>query len=772
MKHYVFLFLILFLSVIGFAQNSEFDKAKDCLDSHGEVFLKILSNRSSEIFAEVDKLVYIDKITDDGMLAYANKKQFDRFVKTGLKYRVLTPPSMLREPKMLNDKSLKDIDDWDFYPTYEQYVSMMQDFVSDYPGLCELVSIDTLSSGREILFIHINNDLTTAQNEPEFMYTSTMHGDEVTGYVLMLRYIDYLLSNYGTNTRITNLVDNIDIWINPLANPDGTYHGGNNTVYGATRANANGVDLNRNYPDPDAGPHPDGNPYQPETKAFMDFAEAHHFVMSANLHGGSEVANYPWDTWSRLTADNDWWYFVSREFADTIHQYAAPGYFTALNNGVTNGYAWYTITGGRQDYMNYFRYCREVTLELSDEKTPPASQLPDFWDYDYRSFLNYMEESTFGVRGVVTNAKNGNPIEAKVYITGHDMDNSEVYSALPAGNYHRMLKAGTYDITCSAYGFIPQTIPVTVSDGQATVQDVQLQPKGVVWAGFYASDTMISAGNPVDFFDISYGDSIVSWQWSFQGGDPATSTEQNPQGIVYNELGQFDVSLTVTDSSGVQSELTKQGYITVSEEFIMQNGTFTVCNGNFFDSGGAYANYSDNEDFVMTFLPATAGAMLVADFVGFDVEYNAVCDWDYLKIYNGSSTSSMPLGIYCGTDSPGKITATNDEGALTFKFHSDGMTTRPGWHAVLSCDTSVGVDENMMQTVRIFPNPAENIITINSKEVIDGYEISDVSGKVIMSRVNIRENKMVLNISELPEGIYFLKIRQETGSFVKKIIKR
>lgn len=63
-----------------------------------------------------------------------------------------------------------------------------------------------------------------------------MHGDEVTGYVLMLHLIDYLLQNYNTNNRIHKIVDSLEIHINPLANPDGTYASSNNTVSGATRA--------------------------------------------------------------------------------------------------------------------------------------------------------------------------------------------------------------------------------------------------------------------------------------------------------------------------------------------------------------------------------------------------------------------------------------------------------------------------------------------------------------------------------------------------------
>ncbi len=771
MKRFFIVAFFIVFSLSGFGQQSEKNKAIDYLNSHGEVYFNILSSNPMLDVVKVAKLVYVDNIEQNHITAYANRTQFQKFLTTGLNYRVLTPPSMVRQPNMVNHINLKTINDWDFYPTYEAYVSMMQQFQTDHPSLCELVSIDTLDSGRELLFIHINNDLNTAQDEPEFMYTSSMHGDELTGYVLMLRLIDYLLSNYGVLPEVTSMVDSIDIWINPLANPDGTYHGGNNTVYGATRTNSDGVDLNRNYPDPEAGPHPDGNAYQEETVAFMNFADEHDLVMSANLHGGSEVVNYPWDTWSRLAADNDWWYFVSREFADTIHQYAVPGYFTDLNNGVTNGYAWYSITGGRQDYMNYFKHCREVTMELSHDKTPPASQLPDFWDYDYRSLLNYMKESTYGVRGVITNSQNGNPIQAKVFINGHDEDNSEVYSSLPVGNYHRLLKAGNYDITYSAFGYHAQTITVSVTDRQATNLDVQLQPAGPVLADFYASDTTLSAGDAADFFDASYGDSIVSWNWSFPGGDPASSTDQNPQGIVYNQLGQYDVTLTVTDSSGAQSQITKTNYITVSENYLMQNGTFTVCSGNFYDTGGADANYGNNEDLVMTFVPATPNAKMVADFTSFDVEPEYNCSYDYLKIYDGSSTSATPIGLYCGTENPGKIVATNDDGALTFKFHSDGMVTHAGWEAIMSCDSSVGVEENNTPAVTLKPNPANDFVTIVSDEPLNSIVLLDVSGHII-KEMKSHSNQTVMNIAALPKGIYFIKTGTKTKFTVTKLVKK
>lgn len=447
-----------------------------------EIYVNLQLKQNQDIKYQLDllnKTISIDSYDSDqrSAKAYISLNKYNSFLKLEYDYQILTPPSLLLPKSELDDRSNKNSNEWDYYPNYSQYLEMMYQFETDYPNLCEVVNIGQSTEGREILFVHINNNLGEDENEPEFMYTSSMHGDEITAYVLMLRYIDYLLSNYGDNSRITSLVDDIDIWINPLANPDGTFAGGNSSVSGATRSNANGVDLNRNYPDPEDGPHPDENPYQPETLLFMDFANEHNFVMSANFHGGAEVVNYPWDTWSRLAADDDWWYFVSREYADTIHQYSPAGYFSDFNNGITNGYAWYSISGGRQDYMNYFEHCREVTLEVSDTKMPPGSQMPLFWNYNYRSLLNYMEQVLYGVRGVVTNLFNGNTIKAKVFIDSHDIDESHIYSSAPAGNYHRLLKQGTYDFTFSTWGYYDKTITnVDVSDYQTIILDVELEP--------------------------------------------------------------------------------------------------------------------------------------------------------------------------------------------------------------------------------------------------------------------------------------------------------
>ncbi len=771
----VFSIFIVVLLVSGLqlnAQNSKKDKAFKILNSRGEIYFSFsIINRDNTVafLQKTGHFISIDKKEKNIIFAYANKKEFEKFLKLNIDYNILTPPSMLLSRKILDTRPERNTNDWDYYPTYNQYIDLMNGFANDYPDLCELINIGQTVEGRSLLFIHINDSLGVAQNEPEFMYTATMHGDETTPYVLMLHLIDYLLSNYGTDTTVTYLVNHIDIWINPLANPDGTYAGGNNTVYGATRTNGNNIDLNRNYPDPDDGPHPDGNAYQPETQAFMDFADEQHFVLSCNMHTGAEVANYPWDTWSKRHADDLWWIYVCRQYADTVHAYSPANYFTDENNGITNGYDWYTISGGRQDYMNYFKNCREFTLELSHVKIPPPSQLPNFWQYNYRSFLNYMRQSLYGVRGMITDKYNGNAIKAKIFVENHDIDNSWVYSNMPVGNYNRPIKGGVYDFKFSAFGYYPQTFyNISPTDNNTIILNVQLHPIGVITSDFTASDTLINPSNSINFYDNSYSDSIVAWQWTFQGGEPSTSEEQNPMNIIYYQSGYYDVSLTVTDSSGSTATTTKTGYVKVLNPTNMQNITDTTCSALFYDSGGPNNNYNDNEDIIMTFVPATNNTIIHAQFVEFNIENSLGCHTDYLSVFNGGDTTAELIGKYCGTQIPKTFVGSN-EGSLTFYFHSNDTINLSGWKALITCDTNVGIVKYDKPELIMYPNPAINTVFIQTGEPMTILTITDISGQKLLYK-RVSGNHISLALSNFSNGIYIIKIDTKTGTNSKKLI--
>ena len=668
-----FLFVILLLvSVCVSAQEKDLDAM---MQQRNEYYFSFKLNADDDL-SKIARTISVDKVDGDVVVAYANNLNFMEFKKLGHDITLLTPPSLVEEHRMFDGNSRATYE-WDSYPTYEAYEEMMFDFAQNHPDKCEIITLGTLSSNRKILVAHINNGVS--DGKPKFLYTSTIHGDETTGYIMMLRLIDYLLENQ-TLPEVQNVLDNIDLFVCPNTNPDGTYHGGNNTVNGATRANAQGIDMNRNFPDMNDGPHPDGNPYATETEWLMDFAQNYQFTMAANYHGGAEVMNYPWDNETDLHVDDAWWQLVSREYADLCHQ-VNPNYMTFKNNGITNGAQWYMIGGGRQDYMNYYHKCREVTIECSDTKCPSGSQLPNFWNINKNSIFAYMNQCLYGIHGVVTDMNTGAPLSATISISNHDNDYSVVESQMPAGDFHRPIKGGTYNVVVTANGYYPFQQTVTVADGQTVVLNVALEPGEGLIADFNVSSTNVANGGVVNFTDASWGIGINSWSWEFEGAEPSTSSVQNPQGIRYSENGVFGVRLTVTNENGLTDTKYAEGLITVMNSVNMHAGEETTCSSLFYDDGGPNSNYSDNRNYTLTFFPDTEGAKIKVDFLSFNTESN----YDYLKIYDGTSTSSAMIGSYTGGNSPGTVVASNAQGALTFNFTSDSYSSEPGWEAVVSC---------------------------------------------------------------------------------------
>ncbi|MCB5247552.1 MAG: M14 family zinc carboxypeptidase [Candidatus Cloacimonetes bacterium] len=348
----------------------------------------------------------------------------------------------------------------DEYYTITQYNQFMQDTAAQFPNICSLVQIGSSVQGRPLYFLKITDNPGLEEAEPEFKYISSIHGDEVVGYDMCIRLIQQLTSEYGTNPRITNLVDNTEIWICPMMNPDGFVLG--------QRYNANGVDLNRNYPMPFGGnQHPDGNAWAQENVAMMDFCNGHLFVLSANFHGGALVANYPWDYTYTLAPDND--LLIQAALTYTIHN--PPMYnSTEFDQGITNGAAWYVITGSMQDWNYGDTDCMDITMEIGHQKWPPASQLPTFWAQNQESMLSYMEFVHRGIHGLVT-SDGGTPLNASITVQG----NAKVMHTDPdVGDFHRLLLPGTYTVTASAAGYLPQTAEITVPASGSVQHDFVL----------------------------------------------------------------------------------------------------------------------------------------------------------------------------------------------------------------------------------------------------------------------------------------------------------
>lgn len=113
--------------------------------------------------------------------------------------------------------------------------------------------------------------------------------------------------------------------------------------------------------------------------------------------------------------------------------------------------------------------------------------------------------------------------------------------------------------------------------------------------------------------------------------------------------------------------------------YLMDDETVEVSTGLFYDTGGPNGNYSNNEDYTMTFTPFAPGYMLEFDFSFFSTQN----EYDILYVFDGTDATApqIPGSPFSGIDGPGLITASNDEGAFTFRFVSNETYHMPGWEA-------------------------------------------------------------------------------------------
>ncbi|MBR4267516.1 MAG: T9SS type A sorting domain-containing protein [Bacteroidales bacterium] len=434
-------------------------------------------NFDKNVVDKISDAVSIDLFSDTEIVAFANEREFIEFKKLGIPYKVenlklVKPKSISKSVKTTDD--ISQMTDFSAYPSYDVYIKMMENFHAKFPDITELIEIGTSVQGRKLLVLKISDSQHEAQN-PEFLLTSTMHGDELCGYVLMLRFIDFLLNNKDTDSQVKNILENVVLYINPLSNPDGTYIGGNDDVSSSQRYNANNEDLNRNFPSI-VNSQNSVFQYEPEVKAMMDFAENHHFVVSANIHSGDEVVNYPWDSfydYEKSLADEDWFVEVSKKYVELARIWDPDYMKTVTDEGYVFGSEWYKVKGGRQDYMYWNHRCKEFTLEVSAVKVLDSDNLTEFWQKNYKSLLGLVESCLQGITGKVTDVS-GNNLEAEIVIKGIDANHSSVFSS-DNGLYFRPLLADkTLEVCAVIDGYETECQTVTTEKDKLVQLDFVL----------------------------------------------------------------------------------------------------------------------------------------------------------------------------------------------------------------------------------------------------------------------------------------------------------
>jgi uncharacterized protein (TIGR03382 family) len=226
------------------------------------------------------------------------------------------------------------------------------------------------------------------------------HGDEASSWEVVIATATELVHSDSQVTDITNLLDTTTVWVVPIVNPDGATEG--------SRYNNAAVDLNRNYDlewsadARSAGPHPFS---EPETAAVRTLADYGGFPwLSLSVHSGATNIGYPWN-WSTEAPIDE---IRMVEIADTYGENCHNEDFW-----VTNGADWYITQGDTNDW-SYGRYGGfDMTLEVTQSKTPAAEEIGEFVNDHLDAMLGFVLTLP-GAAGEVVDAQSGRPVPARI----------------------------------------------------------------------------------------------------------------------------------------------------------------------------------------------------------------------------------------------------------------------------------------------------------------------------------------------------------------------
>ncbi len=329
---------------------------------------------------------------------------------------------------------------------------------------------------------------------------------------------------------------------------------------------------------------------------------------------------------------------------------------------------------------------------------------------------------------------NGSTFFMNPFVT--DINNDGIMDVSGAGRDNTTTDINFY-LWNTNINFNPEKSPLTVLQYNVRHDGVYVDAS-ILSADFGGVPTNICEGDDVAFTDASLGD-VISWEWEFEGGNPATSSEQNPV-VNYPATGSYDVTLTVSDGTNSNS-LTKTDYIKAAyapetpdqpdgpTDVVTSQTNFTIYETWCANATG-YTWEVDPEDMAVI----TPGDTITQ-----------------VKIYWDQSNSySVELRV--------KAENACGEGAFSVP-----LTILVNWNTGM---TTFQKENNYS----LYPNPASRsfYIDLENPDRVTGINILDTRGGIIRSLTLKGESH--LSVEDLEAGIYFVRIVSNEGVFVEKVI--
>jgi uncharacterized repeat protein (TIGR01451 family) len=408
-----------------------------------------------------------------------NQQQLDDFFKLKINHEIYGPGfdriiafvtpkelSLIQQLNLNYEVEIEDLnafhkDFWlseEAYHSYAEIIELADSLETHFPDICKKYVFGYSMGNRECAALKISDNVEQDENEAEVMFDGGIHGDEIGAAENVIRFARDLCLDYGSDPTTTFLVDNREIWLYLMVNPDGRE--------AMSRYNNNGVDLNRDWAYMwDAWGGSPGPCSQIESKNLRECVYSNQFVVHTTYHSGTEFISCPWSY--RPDQPSDWDHIIQ-----LAGLYSSVSGYPDLEYG--QGYnGMYAINGSTKDSNYGIMGSISWSMEISYDKQPPPSQILMYYNRNYPSMMAMIEYAGYGLEGIVTDAVTGDPVAAVVFVN----DFFPAYADPQVGDYHKYVLPGSYDITVFANGYETATATnVEVTANNSTIADFELQP--------------------------------------------------------------------------------------------------------------------------------------------------------------------------------------------------------------------------------------------------------------------------------------------------------
>lgn len=460
----------------------------------------------------------------------ASPDDLERLSALGLRYDVIDSSHPLRDSR---GEALSD------YKDPQEIMAFVDKTVGDHPALARKIILeDQLFEGQQQVAVLITSNVSEPNSKRSFILDAQHHAREVMGPEIALDMIDYLTDKYGSDPKVKQWVDEINIYVVPSVNPDGGKYVF--TTDNMWRKNRNpacgsglktGIDLNRNYRfnwdgclGSDGycgslvyrGTAPDSEPETRGLESLMDEARA---LFALTLHAYGEYIIYPYGcTWSGQVADDqDLMQAVGEKIVAVLeNDDGAVNSFLLGSSDGTDGMAQDTYYGNYGTYAYLIEVGRSFQPDYASLRDKTVARLRMAWQ-------TLLEETLAApqITGVVTDSTTGRPIPAAVSLEELPLSNGETpRSANAMGRYNILARKNTtYHATFSLPGYCSTEREVVVEEGPVTV-DATLDP---------SADGSPSSPQPSNGSMNVPLSALLSWSWNGTGStDVYFGTQPDP----------------------------------------------------------------------------------------------------------------------------------------------------------------------------------------------------------------------------------------------------